>query len=80
MLDGINIEVFYKEKNPDPMEREWITEQFNVVEQMKHLLSYPGVKEKYENKTIQILGWYYIIESGDIYNYNIENKRFEIIA
>ena len=35
-------------KTLDVLEKEWITEQLNVVEQMKHLLTYPGVKERVE--------------------------------
>ncbi len=69
----------YDIKKIDPLEREWITEQFNIVEQIKHLISYPGVRERYESKMIRILGWYYIIETGDIYSYNTETKKFELI-
>lgn len=73
------IEQHYGDTISDPLEREWVTEQFNIVEQMKHLFSYPGVKEKYGDKTVRILGWYYIIETGDIYNYNFKSKSFELI-
>ncbi len=74
-----NIENYYNLKTLDLREREWITEQFNIVEQMKHLLSYPEVEKRYNNKTLKILGWYYIIETGDIFNYNSEEKTFELI-
>ncbi|AEJ20372.1 carbonic anhydrase [Gracilinema caldarium] len=60
----------------DELEREWKTEQLNVVEQMNHLITYPYIKEKYRNKEINILGWYYHIETGDVFNYNPEEKRF----
>jgi len=74
-----NIENYYNLRIPDLREREWITEQFNIVEQMKHLLSYPEVEKRYKNKTLKILGWYYIIETGDIFNYNTGSKTFELI-
>ena len=64
----------------DPHAREWLTEQLNVVEQMKHLLTYPFIKEKYKQKKMTIYGWYYIIETGEIYNYNIEKGYFELIT
>jgi len=73
------IEKHYGVEISDPLGKEWVTEQFNVVEQMKHIFSYPGVKEKYDNKTIRIPGWYYIIETGDIYNYNFKTKSSELI-
>lgn len=61
-------------------EREWLTEQINIVEQMKHLLTYPYIKERYKAGKLQILGWYYIIETGEIYNYNPEKSCFELVS
>jgi carbonic anhydrase len=62
---------------PDEREREWLTEQYNVLEQMRHLLTYPGVKERFKKGELKVLGWYYIIESGEVYNYNSETRQFE---
>jgi carbonic anhydrase len=64
------------ELNQDHAKREWVTEQLNIIEQLKHLLSYPYIKEKYKLGEINLLGWYYIIETGEIFNYNIEEKKF----
>jgi carbonic anhydrase len=70
-------------KNPelhnDHAKREWMTEQLNIVEQMKHLLTYPYIREKYAKKEINILGWYYMIETGEIFNYDIIEKKFKKI-
>ena len=60
----------------DLARREWMTEQLNIIEQMNHLLTYPYIKEKYLRKEINLLGWYYIIETGEIFNYVIEDKWF----
>ena len=59
--------------------REWEIEQLNVVKQLENLLTYPFVEEKFEKGEINIYGWYYIIETGDVYNYNYETKEFELI-
>lgn len=63
-----------------PEEREWLTEQVNVLVQMKNLLTYPYVREKYERGELKILGWHYLIETGEIYNFNDETQLFELIA
>ncbi|TLM64258.1 MAG: carbonic anhydrase [Deltaproteobacteria bacterium] len=63
-----------------PEEREWLTEQVNVLVQMKNLLTYPYIREKYERGELKILGWHYIIETGEIYNFNDETQLFELIA
>jgi carbonic anhydrase len=59
--------------------REWMTEQMNIVEQIKHLMTYPFIKEKYFKGELKIYGWYYIIETGEIFNYNHEISVFELI-
>jgi len=61
-------------------EREWLTEQVNVLVQMKNLLTYPYVREKYERGELNIYGWYYIIETGEIYNFNDEKAAFERVS
>lgn len=67
-MDNLRIE--------NPAIREWMTEQLNIVEQMNHLLSYPYIREKYESGDIDILGWYYIIETGEVFNYDKNLKKF----
>lgn len=60
----------------DPRVREWMTEQLNVVEQMNHLLTYPYILEKFKAGELEILGWYYNILTGEVFNYESETKKF----
>ena len=60
----------------DPDVREWMSEQLNVVEQMRHLLTYPYIAERYRNGDLKILGWYYIIETGEVFDYQSAIRRF----
>ncbi len=67
---------------PDEQEkeaREWLAEQINIVEQIQHLLSYPFIQEKYRAGKLKIYGWYYIIETGEVFNYNKDKGYFELI-
>lgn len=67
---------------PDPNDhaaREWLTEQMNVVEQLKHLLTFPYIKERFQKGNLNILGWHYIIETGEIFGYNRDKGFFELI-
>jgi carbonic anhydrase len=63
----------------DPKLREWEVEQLNVIKQLDNLMSYPFVKESVEKGKLKLIGWYYIIETGEVYNYNKEKNEFEII-
>jgi carbonic anhydrase len=51
----------------------------NIVEQIHHLLTYPYIAEKYEKGLLTISGWYYIIETGEIFSYNVAEGFFELI-
>ncbi|NBJ16447.1 MAG: carbonic anhydrase [Dehalobacter sp. 4CP] len=63
----------------DMAKREWMTEQINIVEQLKHLLTYPFIREKVLNQTLTMEGWYYIIETGEVFRYNRQNSEFELV-
>lgn len=63
-----------------PEEREWLTEQINVLVQMRNLLSYPYIRERYDAGTLNIHGWHYIIETGEIFSFNDEKEVFELLG
>ena len=65
--------------NNDIEAREWLTEQMNVVEQIHHLLTYPYIRERFDKGSLNILGWHYIIETGEIFGYNAEKGFFELL-
>ncbi|AZV46213.1 carbonic anhydrase [Nautilia sp. PV-1] len=59
--------------------REWEVEQLNIIKQLDNLMTYPFVKERVESGKLNLIGWYYIIETGEVYNYNKEKNEFELI-
>ena len=58
--------------------REWLTEQMNIVEQIKHLLTYPYVVERFNKKELEIIGMYYTIETGEVFIYDSHKGSFEL--
>jgi len=80
LLRPVKERVKNKLPNADFAQREWLTEQINIVQQMANLLSYPFIKDKYKAGEIQLHGWYYIIETGEVYVYNKNSSRFELIS
>jgi carbonic anhydrase len=60
----------------DPVEREWRAEQYNVVEQMNHLVTYPYVKDAFRRGELAIRGWYYVIETGEVFDYDPSKAEF----
>ena len=67
-------------KSDDPAERVWLTEHVNVLVQMKHLLTYPFVAERVAEGRLSILGWYYVIATGEVLNFNDSTGHFEKVV
>jgi carbonic anhydrase len=78
LADNVKNVVLDELRPQDEGTREWMTEQVNIVEQMKHLLTYPYIRDKYKQGELAISGWYYIIETGEVLCYNKNNGRFEL--
>ena len=62
-----------------PEKREWLTEQINILVQMRNLLTYPYIRERYQQGLLNVYGWYYIIETGEIFNFNDQTEAFELV-
>ncbi len=76
---GENIKKRVMAKNISDEEKEFQIEQLNIVQQIENILTYPFVKEKYDKGELNIYGWYYIIETGEVFNYNFEKNEFELL-
>jgi carbonic anhydrase len=59
-----------------PEAREWMMEQYNVTEQLRNLWSYPYIRERVMAGTLNLSGWYYIIETGEVFIYDREEGAF----
>lgn len=66
-------------KSNDLEMREWLTEQMNIVEQIRHLLTYPFIEERYNRKELDIMGMYYTIETGEVFMFNAQKGAFELV-
>ena len=73
--DAVNRELRDRD-DVDPAARAWFTERTNVVEQMNNLLTYPYIRERYEAGTINLRGWYYVIPTGEVYEYTLDRGEF----
>jgi Carbonic anhydrase len=68
-----------KEIAKDDIEaRRWLMEQANVVEQLKHLMGYPYIYEKTISGQLMLSGWYYIIETGEVFIYDKNLGEFRL--
>lgn len=63
-------------KREEPEALEWMMEQYNVIEQLRNLWSYPYIRERVTSGNLHLSGWYYIIETGEVFIYNPEQGAF----
>lgn len=63
----------------EPEAQEWMMEQANVVEQLKHLMTYPYIREQVIAGKLAISGWHYIIETGEVFIYDKDAGEFQLV-
>jgi len=67
----------YLRENPEAKKDYAILiEKYNVLEQIKHLLTYPGVKRALKEGSLRVVGWYYRIDTGQVFYYDQESSAF----
>lgn len=60
--------------------RQQITEEENVLAQLRNIQTYPFVIKALKEGTLHLHGWYYDIGTGEIHSYNPETEIFEKIV
>ena len=78
MLEPIKKDVLLFSNNDLAM-RSWLTEKLNLVNSLQNILTYPGVEKALNEGKIEVHAWYYIIETGEIYEYDFKAKIFTLI-
>lgn len=53
--------------------------KINVLQQLDHLKSYPWVKERLEKNQLRLHGWWFDLETADVYYYDDQAKDFILI-
>ncbi|MDC7232680.1 MAG: carbonic anhydrase [Spirochaetales bacterium] len=79
LAESVKTQVEKEAPENDPAAREWMCEQINVVQQMKHLVSYPYIAERFQAGKLEIRGWYYIIETGEVFGYDRNQECFSLL-
>ena len=79
LLDPVKEKVLAINPN-SKSKRIWLTEQINIEQQLENLMSYPFVEERFDRGELRVFGWYYIIETGEILNYNMITREFKPIS
>lgn len=55
-------------------------EHASILVSLENLLTFPWVKERVDANTLDLHGWYFDIESGNLYSYQPGDSRFELLA
>jgi carbonic anhydrase len=50
--------------------------QFNVLQQLEHLKTYPIISERLKAGTLKLFGWWFELTNADVYAYEEEQNKF----
>ena len=50
-----------------------------MVQQLKHLATYPYIQQKVAEGKLVLSGWYYVIETGEIFVYDKDTGEFVLL-
>ncbi|ARQ98134.1 carbonic anhydrase, beta class [Campylobacter lanienae NCTC 13004] len=78
IIENIKTEVL-KDKDITPAKRAWVTERLNIINSLQNIMTFPGVIDKLKAKELKLYGWHYIIETGELYNYDDTTKSFKLL-
>lgn len=62
----------------EPQVRALAMEQNNVMMQLAHLMSYPYIRERVVSGELSLSGWYYLIETGEVFIFDEATKEFRL--
>lgn len=80
LIEPVRNKILAEAGDKSPEACEWMMEQGNIVQQVKNLLTYPFIKERVLSGKLSLSGWYYIIETGEIFIYDKESAEFHLIG
>lgn len=56
-----------------------VTEQLSVIFQLENLMTYPFIKQRVKDQIIDLHGWYYTIETGEVEYYDPDTYHFKLL-
>lgn len=78
LIEPVKNRILKEFSEDEPEAREWMMEQVNVVEQLRHLMTFPYIYEKVMAGQLAISGWHYMIETGEVFIYDRKVGEFRL--
>lgn len=57
-----------------------LAEKVSVIYQLEHLMTYPFIKKRVDDGKLELHGWYFKMETGELWFYNTEQYKFTPLA
>lgn len=77
MAEGVHAAVMRDLPQASPGEQIIACEQRAILVSLDNLMTFPWVRERVENGSLSLHGWYFDIEHGQLMQYNLEAGVFE---
>jgi carbonic anhydrase len=63
-----------------PEQQDKACEHASILVSLENLLTFPWIRERVEADTLDLHGWYFDIESGNLYSYQPASGKFELLV
>lgn len=79
IADAARVQVEHDLAHGDRKERHRACEQQAIRISLNNLMTYPWIRERVEQGALQLHGWYFDMECGELLEYNTSTRQFEVL-
>ena len=73
-------DILADQSSAPPASKARICEQSSVLLSLKNLLTFPFIKERIDNTKLAIHGWYFDLDSGELFGYDAVSEGFKALS
>jgi len=79
IVEGARQKIMNALPHASPSARQHACEQAAIQVSLQNLLTFPWVRDRIEQGALQLHGWYFDIDRGELLGYNTATERFETL-
>ena len=73
----VKTDVLLKLPNSSAKTRQRAAEQYSIMLSLDNLMTFPFVQQAVEKNELKLIGWYFDLEAGDLFEYDAEDGIFK---
>ncbi len=79
-LEPVRDKIIQSSPDSTPMQRYRACELAGIVKSLEHLMTFPWIRSRVENGELMLHGWYYDLNSAELFALQTDSQEFEKIS